>query len=239
MKIINLCLIAVLLTSLTVKAQKYYALIYTTGDNWDHDKNPQDQPYFEEHSDHLAQLRKEGKISIGARYSDKGFILLNVKNENEAQEILKQDISVDKGIFKAELHPFNPFYFGEVKKNATTKITGLTLATYDHVAMVSFYTNVFNVKFESFQQEGFTLLQGSFSDIELLLCPAELARNKTNQNRHQLNIEVSEIEKTVELIKKNNGSIDGEIITNDKKKTIAFFDPDGNSMILTQQLEKD
>lgn len=95
---------------------QYFALIYTTGENWDTSIAHTDQPYFAEHSAFLAKLRKEGKIEIGARYSDKGLIILKVKDEDEAKALLAQDLSVTHKTFKAELFPFSPFYTGCIEK---------------------------------------------------------------------------------------------------------------------------
>ncbi len=93
---------------------KYFALTYTTGDRWDRSLATDEQPYFKEHSRHLTELRKTGKIALGARYADIGLIILNVKDENEARDIVAQDISVKNGTFKASLHAFNTFYPGSV-----------------------------------------------------------------------------------------------------------------------------
>lgn len=94
----------------------YFVLIYTTGENWDADKSFSEQVYSSEHSQFLSTLKKEGKIAIGARYSDKGFIVLKVKDETEARQLLEQDISVTHKTFKAEFFPFSPFYYGCIEK---------------------------------------------------------------------------------------------------------------------------
>ncbi len=107
--------------SLAQQDTKYFALIYTTGANWDPSLPPSGQAYFKEHSKHLKDLREAGKIAIGARYSDKGLIVLKLSGEVEAEQILAQDPSVIHQTFKAEIHPFNAFYEGEIKHRKTSK----------------------------------------------------------------------------------------------------------------------
>ncbi|MBV6646942.1 MAG: hypothetical protein KI790_15905 [Cyclobacteriaceae bacterium] len=97
------------------KKSQNFVLLYRTGEAWDASKSPNEQPYFLEHSAHLAALRKAGKIAIGGRYSDKGLIILRVENETEAKQILSEDISVRHGTFKAELFPLSTFYKGCVE----------------------------------------------------------------------------------------------------------------------------
>ena len=91
---------------------KLFAMIYTTGENWDHSKEFQEQPYFKAHSRHLSKLRKKGVIPIGGRFEDKGFMLLNVKDRAAAEVIIQMDSSVTHKTFKVELHQFEAFYKG-------------------------------------------------------------------------------------------------------------------------------
>jgi len=94
------------------ESEQYFAITYTTGAKWDTTMAPNEQPYFKEHSMHLASLRKSGKIALGARFGDKGFIVLKVKDEAEAKAILAEDKSVKHGTFEALLERFYPFYEG-------------------------------------------------------------------------------------------------------------------------------
>ena len=92
-----------------------FAMIYTTGENWDTEKQVHEQAYFKEHSAFLSKLRKEEKILIGGRYSDKGFMILKAKDEQEALEIIVTDESVVNKTFNAEIYPFSVFYKGCVE----------------------------------------------------------------------------------------------------------------------------
>ena len=98
------------------EASKTFTMIYTPGKKWNHQIPFNEQPYFAEHSQHLQKLRKEGKIKLGGRYSDKGFMLLYAKDSMEADSIVKKDLSVRHQIFEVELFEFKPFYYGCVEK---------------------------------------------------------------------------------------------------------------------------
>ena len=91
---------------------QYFAMIYTTGENWDEGRDYHEQAYFKEHTEFLSKLRKEEKILIGGRYSDKGFMILKAKDEADALAILASDESVVNKTFKAEIFPFMVFYKG-------------------------------------------------------------------------------------------------------------------------------
>ena len=91
---------------------KLFAMIYTTGDNWDDSKEFQEQTYFMPRSRHLSKLRKEVVIPIGGRYGDKGFMLLKAKDRAAAEAIIKLDSSVTYKTFNVELHEFEAFYKG-------------------------------------------------------------------------------------------------------------------------------
>ncbi len=95
-----------------VDSLKYFVVLYSLGDSWDTTKQFYEQKYFEDHSNFLSNLRKEKKIEVGGRYSDKGMIILRVKNEAQAQEIMKGDISVKNKLFRYELYELDVFYDG-------------------------------------------------------------------------------------------------------------------------------
>ncbi len=94
------------------KLDKTFTMIYTPGKNWNHQVTFDKQHYFVEHSQHLQKLRKNGKIALGGRYSDKGFMLLYAKDSIEAHSIIMEDPSVSNQIFDVELFEFRAFYSG-------------------------------------------------------------------------------------------------------------------------------
>jgi hypothetical protein len=65
-----------------------YIVTYTTGASWDTSKKPQDQTYFKEHSTNLSTMRKNGVIKFGARYSEKGIIVISAASTQAAKELI-------------------------------------------------------------------------------------------------------------------------------------------------------
>ena len=94
------------------ETESHFIALYTLGESWDQSKQPQEQLYFKEHSSFLSQLRKDGKISVGARYSDTGMLIVKGKNQEEVTMLLHQDLAIQHKLFKLEIHPFAPFYKG-------------------------------------------------------------------------------------------------------------------------------
>ena len=96
--------------------QKLFIVIYTPGENWNNSKQPQDQDYFNFHSKRLQNYRKEGKILLGARYSNKGMIIMPAETEDEIKKIVFADSAVLAKTFNAEVFPYNVFYDGCIKR---------------------------------------------------------------------------------------------------------------------------
>lgn len=89
-----------------------YMVIYTTGPAWDASKSPNEQPYFKEHSSTLSKLRQAGMIKAGARYAEKGMIVLSAKSYASAREIIFADVAVVNKLFLAEVQKLSVFYEG-------------------------------------------------------------------------------------------------------------------------------
>ncbi len=89
-----------------------FAAIYSTGEKWDASLSPAEQPYFIEHSMFLANLRKNGVITLGMRVADKGIIILKAKNLEEAKKVFQNDVSVSEKTFSLEVQPATVFYKG-------------------------------------------------------------------------------------------------------------------------------
>ena len=96
--------------------QKLFIVIYTPGEKWDPSKQPQEQPYFSFHSKRLQNYRKDGKILIGARYSNKGMIIMPAATEEDVKTIVFADSAVIGQTFNAEVFPYSVFYDGCIKK---------------------------------------------------------------------------------------------------------------------------
>lgn len=113
-------------------------------------------------------------------------------------------------------------------------ITGLTIATTNMKAMLQFYTHVFNITFTQQTMNNFTLHQGVWQNLTLLLCPTELAKNTAKENKHQFNIEVSDLKLFIDRVQQFSGKILGEITEDRSGLSVAILDPDNNSIVLKE-----
>lgn len=89
-----------------------FAVEIKTGPAWDSTKTAQEQAYFREHSANLKMLRDQGSLVMGARYADKGLVVLQAATVQEAHALMQQDPAMQHRTFTYELHPFNVFYSG-------------------------------------------------------------------------------------------------------------------------------
>jgi hypothetical protein len=96
----------------TKQIDSLYIATYTSGSAWDQSKGPNEQPHFKEHSARLGQLRKDGVIKFGARYGDKGSIVIIAKNFTAAKEIIHADVAVINKLFTVDIQKLNIFYEG-------------------------------------------------------------------------------------------------------------------------------
>jgi hypothetical protein len=116
----NVLLFLVLLGGTSAAAQtadSLYIVTYTVGSLWDQDKSPQEQHFFSEHSAHLAKLRKDNVIKMGARYADKGMIIIQVASMKVAEEKIKeQDPAIRNALFTVTIQPLYVFYEGMVER---------------------------------------------------------------------------------------------------------------------------
>ncbi len=92
-----------------------FAVEIKVGPNWDQSKAPQEQAFFREHSANLRRMREAGVLVMGARYSDKGLVVVSAAAAAEVSAQMAQDPSMAAGTFAYEIHPFNVFYPGEIK----------------------------------------------------------------------------------------------------------------------------
>lgn len=89
-----------------------YIVTYTTGASWDQSKGPAEQPFFKEHSSRLSQLRKDGVIKFGARYAEKGIIVIAAPSMIKAKEIINADVAISNNLFVADIQKLSIFYDG-------------------------------------------------------------------------------------------------------------------------------
>ena len=85
------------------------------GPKWDVSKQPQEQLFFREHSANLRRLREAGSLVLGARYSDKGLVIVAAATLADARGMMDADPSIAAGTFAIEVHQFSVFYSGSVQ----------------------------------------------------------------------------------------------------------------------------
>lgn len=91
---------------------KYYVALYTLGKNWHPGKPAGEQDFFKEHSAYLAELRKNRRITVGARYADTGMVVFRAGTEEEVRGWLEGDPGIQNKLFKVEIFELSPFYRG-------------------------------------------------------------------------------------------------------------------------------
>jgi hypothetical protein len=121
MKKLFLLAIAVCIVSLTAAQEikppdSLYIVTYTTSSLWDTSKQVYEQPYFKDHSANLGKLRKEGVITAGARYGDKGIIFIKAKSMVAARDLILTDPAVVNKLFAADIQKVSVFYDGCIEK---------------------------------------------------------------------------------------------------------------------------
>jgi hypothetical protein len=118
-----LCALAVWLIGISITnaqttnpTDSLYIVTYTTGSLWDVNKKTNEQPYFKEHSANLSALRKAGTIRTGARYGEKGFIIIAAQSMKAAQELILTDVAIVNKLFIADIKKLNVFYDGCIER---------------------------------------------------------------------------------------------------------------------------
>ena len=94
---------------------RLFAVEIKVGPNWDTEKAPNEQAFFSEHSANLRQLRDEGHIVMGARYSDIGLVVIAAGAKEPVHAMMEKDPSMAAGTFVYAVHEFNVFFPGLVK----------------------------------------------------------------------------------------------------------------------------
>ena len=87
-----------------------FAVEITIGPKWDPARPPQEQQHFGAHSANLRRLREAGALVMGARYGDKGLVVLAARDEAEARAMMDEDPSMKAAVFQYQVHAFNVFY---------------------------------------------------------------------------------------------------------------------------------
>jgi len=114
MKSLVCCLILISSTAFSqtqpATGDSLYLVTYAVGSLWNQTKKPTEQPYFKEHSAFMSKLMKEGIATFGARYSDKGMIIIKASSRTAANEIIRSDVAVINNLFLADVQKLTVFY---------------------------------------------------------------------------------------------------------------------------------
>lgn len=95
-----------------------FLVVFSLGPQWVAGKPPGEQTSFREHGQNLKRLRDAGRIVLGARYADKGMIVLRAESEAAARAELEADPGVRAGIFTFDLSELRVFYDGYLGRPA-------------------------------------------------------------------------------------------------------------------------
>lgn len=106
------------------------------------------------------------------------------------------------------------------------------MAIVNMTAMVNFYTQVFELNFEPVEMFGTQLFKTKWGSFNVLFCPASLAGNNAQQNRHQLDIYLDDLDNSIKKVVSYGGQLMGEVSETDLEKSIGIIDPDQNTMVL-------
>ena len=102
-------------TQKAAPAKQYFIAVFSRGPEWDDRKPANEQTGFKEHSDNLRRLRADKKLAIGGRYGEKGMVIIEARDEDEARAHFASDVMVTKKTFTLELFQFRPFYKGSIE----------------------------------------------------------------------------------------------------------------------------
>lgn len=94
------------------QAPNLFAVELTRGPAWDAAKPANEQPGFSEHSANIRRLTDTQALVIGARYGDKGLLVVTAADEADARRQFSADPMVAKNVFRADVYPFSTFKHG-------------------------------------------------------------------------------------------------------------------------------
>ena len=95
-----------------MQAPKLFAVELTRGVAWDAAKPANEQVGFSEHSANIKKLGDSQVLVIGARYGDKGLLVVSAADEAAARGHFVADPMVAKNVFRADVSPFAVFKQG-------------------------------------------------------------------------------------------------------------------------------
>ena len=113
-------------------------------------------------------------------------------------------------------------------------IIGMTLAVFDMPRMIEFYTEVFDTTFTSQKLGEAVIYTGEWAGLPVLFSPAALADITAEQNRHQFEVLVPDLNYVLVQTVKYGGDMFGEISEDLRFRSIAITDPDRNTIVIKE-----
>ena len=113
--------LATCLTAFAVHAQpapRWFIVHLSLGPAWDASKPPNQQAGFGEHSANLRKLREAGQLALGARYADKGLLVVRANDADAARGLFAADPMIAGRQFTLQVDELRVFYPGTVGEPA-------------------------------------------------------------------------------------------------------------------------
>lgn len=111
-------------------------------------------------------------------------------------------------------------------------ISSLAIRVSNIEAMLSFYSEAFNIQFREVNTFGIPSQFGEFNGITLKFVPIRDAEDFTSFPIHQPGFVVPDVEAVVAIALKHGGRQEGGLIRNGAGLQAAIRDPDGNTVEL-------
>ncbi len=190
--------------------------------------------WFDSRKAHLeinVRLQKNRWTSHWGNQSEKGKTIYELISESEIQ--------VRDFVWKNEQWvEFGSTSFRKVQTPDTNKheLNGITLAVTNMEAMVLFYQKLFGVDFRAVKKSGIEVFSGEWLSSPLFLCPAKTAGNTAEQNRHQFELLVDDLDDMIDKVVSLGGEIMHDPIVKGALRKVSIYDPDRNSMVLMEAI---
>lgn len=111
----------------------------------------------------------------------------------------------------------------------TVKLKRIAFAITNMPAMVNFYNHVFQVDLQPVgEPQPLQFYRGTLAGVDVLFCPNEIAKVVAENTRHQLCLQVDDLQGTIDNAITHGGTQTSTI----ENGVAAICDPDGNSIEL-------
>ena len=70
--------------------------------------SPRDEAIIDEHFEYLKKALTEGKLTLAGRCTggEFGIVIFHAESKKQAEDFMRNDPAIKKGVMAAELHPF-------------------------------------------------------------------------------------------------------------------------------------